>query len=137
MVMSKKWTELSPEEKTIKRKEYRETYEKKHPDRVIEQTKRYKDKYKDRLRLNASTWQKEKGRLNKLKAIEYLGGKCVDCGQKFPPYIYDFHHINPEIKEFSITKIMGRTWEKIIPELDKCVLLCSNCHRTRHHNENY
>lgn len=137
MANSKIWTNLSDEEKRIKRKEYRKRYEEKHPERVIEQRKKYDKKHHDAIRLKASNWQKEKGRLNKLRAIEYLGGKCLDCGNIFPQYIYDFHHLDPTIKEFSITRIMGRTWDKIVPELNKCVLLCANCHRTRHNENNF
>lgn len=135
MGTSKKWLALTPEERRAKRIIYRATYENKYPDRIKESERKYKEKHKDRIRVTASTWQKEKGRINKLKAIEYLGGQCTDCEGKFEPYIYDFHHTDPNVKESSIARIMGRTWEKIVPELDKCVLLCAHCHRTRHHNE--
>ena len=67
----------------------------------------------------------------KIKAIEYKGGKCEDCEKEFPPYIYDFHHLDPKIKEMTWTKMRLRSWKNIQKELDKCVLLCSNCHRTR------
>ncbi len=135
MAYSKIWLSLTPEEKKIKRKEYRKRYEEKHPERALENNRRYREKYKDRLRKQASDWQREKGRMNKLKAIEYLGGKCADCNNVFPPYIYDFHHLDSNEKENTIARIMGRKWENIVPELDKCVLLCSNCHRTRHHKD--
>jgi len=135
MGQSKKWLALTPEERAAKMKVYRATYESKHPDRIKKSEQKYKEKHRDRLRVSASTWQKEKGRINKLKGIEYLGGKCADCGGEFPQYIYDFHHTDPNIKESGIARIMGRTWENIIPELDKCVLLCAHCHRTRHFNE--
>lgn len=135
MAYSKIWLSLTPEEKKIKRKEYQDRYKKKHPNRVIEQRKKYVEKHKNIIRKKASEWQKEKGRINKLKAIKYLGGKCIDCDNVFPPYIYDFHHLDSSEKEASIARIMGRTWKNIIPELDKCILLCSNCHRTRHHKD--
>ena len=73
---------------------------------------------------------------NKDRAIDYLGGKCKDCGNVFlVQAVYDFHHKNPEEKDFCIGNILGRGWEKITPELDKCDLLCANCHRIRHHEE--
>jgi hypothetical protein len=69
----------------------------------------------------------------KLKAIEYLGGKCVDCGECRPiSAIYDFHHKDPTLKDFSIGKNTLK-FESITKELDKCELLCSNCHRIRHY----
>jgi len=70
---------------------------------------------------------------NKERAIEYLGGKCKDCGEVYIKDVYDFHHRNPKEKDFSIGNSLLYKWEKIEPELDKCDLLCSNCHRIRHY----
>jgi NAD-dependent dihydropyrimidine dehydrogenase PreA subunit len=137
MAYSKVWLSLSPEEKKIKRIGYRKKYEELHPEKAVENNKRYRLKYHERLRKQASDWQREKGRKNKLRAIEYLGGHCTDCGNEFPAYIYDFHHLDPTTKEYSITQIMGRKWEGIVPELDKCVLLCANCHRIRQNKEGF
>jgi hypothetical protein len=47
----------------------------------------------------------------------------------------DFHHINPEEKSYDIKSLMGRKWETVRSEIDKCILLCSNCHREEHWNE--
>ncbi len=74
----------------------------------------------------------------KIKAIIYKGSKCTDCSNSYPnqPHvIFDFHHLNPDNKEFSWNKLRLRSWDKIIRELAKCILLCSNCHRIRHHEE--
>jgi 5-methylcytosine-specific restriction endonuclease McrA len=68
----------------------------------------------------------------KQQAIDYLGGKCVDCGLVDDPCVYDFHHLDPSKKDFSFGKRGGISLEKMKPELDKCVLLCSNCHRKKH-----
>jgi hypothetical protein len=72
------------------------------------------------------------GCYSKSKAIIYLGGQCTDCKGSFPNRVYDFHHLDNDKKESGLARIMGRTWDKIKPELDKCVLLCANCHRIRH-----
>lgn len=72
----------------------------------------------------------------KIKAIEYKGSHCMDCTNSHPeqPYvIFDFHHLDPKKKEVGWDKLRLRSWVKITKELDKCVLLCSNCHRIRHH----
>ena len=74
----------------------------------------------------------ERRKETKLKAIEYLGGKCADCGIIDDPCVYDFHHINPSSKEISFGSKRSLSFESIKDELDKCVLLCSNCHRKRH-----
>ncbi len=47
----------------------------------------------------------------------------------------DFHHINPEDKIYAVKDLMVRRWELIQTEIDKCILLCSNCHREEHWNE--
>lgn len=75
----------------------------------------------------------------KVKSIIYKGSKCLDCGISYPnePYvIFDFHHRDPSQKDVDWSKLKLRTEEKILKELDKCDLLCSNCHRKRHHNYN-
>jgi len=69
----------------------------------------------------------------KVKAIEYKGNCCSDCKVKFDrPEVYQFHHLNPGEKDVDWGKLRLRCWEKIIKELDKCVLLCANCHIIRH-----
>jgi len=80
----------------------------------------------------------ERWKLRKIDAIKYKGGSCVDCNVTYPtaPYvIFDFHHLDPTIKDVDWGKLRLRSWDKIVKELDKCVLLCSNCHRIRHHIE--
>ena len=69
----------------------------------------------------------------KIKALEYKGWCCFKCGliDKEFPQIYDFHHIDPRQKDFSISK-SNLTFEKIKKELDKCIVLCANCHRKEH-----
>ena len=69
----------------------------------------------------------------KLEAIEYLGGKCADCGGVVHPQAYDFHHVDPSNKKGKVTQMLRQnSWKTIVEELDKCVLLCANCHRVRH-----
>ena len=66
-------------------------------------------------------------------SFDYKGGKCVICGYDKCTEALDFHHLDPKLKEFGIsTEGKTRSWEKIKKELDKCVLLCSNCHREVH-----
>ncbi len=73
---------------------------------------------------------------NKLKtmAVEYLGGKCLDCGYVGHPVAYDFHHRDPSVKEFQWNVLRKKSWNKIMTELHKCDLLCCICHRLRHIN---
>jgi len=55
---------------------------------------------------------------------------CVDCGGMFPAVCMDFHHARG-VKTFRIADKL-RSKEAILAELEKCDLLCSNCHRIRH-----
>jgi len=69
----------------------------------------------------------------KLLAIEYKGGKCEICGYNKYAGALDFHYRDPLQKEFAIgAKGYTRSLEKIKEELDKCQLLCANCHRELH-----
>ncbi len=68
----------------------------------------------------------------KRSAVEYKGGKCVVCD--YDAYIgaLEFHHIDPKEKDYTIAHKKLYSFEKIKNELDKCILLCSNCHREVH-----
>ena len=74
----------------------------------------------------------------KQKCVTYKEDICFDCREKFPHYIYDFHHLDPKEKDFKISslKSLSMPWTKLKAELDKCVLLCAHCHRHRHHSAN-
>ena len=69
----------------------------------------------------------------KQMAIEYKGGKCSCCGYDRCSMALEFHHTDPSQKDFSLSQD-GHTisWSKVKTELDKCVMLCANCHREEH-----
>ena len=69
----------------------------------------------------------------KLMAVEYMGGQCSKCEYKKCVAALEFHHKDVSKKDFGIS-INGatRSWEKTKAELDKCIMLCSNCHRELH-----
>ena len=75
----------------------------------------------------------------KIMAVEYKGGKCVECNYSKTNSALEFHHIDPKEKDFSLSqKGNCYAWEKVKKELDKCLLFCANCHREVHDeiNEN-
>lgn len=66
-------------------------------------------------------------------AIEYKGGCCSCCGYDKYNGALEFHHIDPKEKDFSLgAKGHCTAWEKVKKELDKCILVCANCHREIH-----
>ena len=72
-----------------------------------------------------------RSRQRKQDIVNYMGNQCYDCGNVFPACVYDCHHLDPTQKDFAISAKLD--WKATEQELDKCVLLCSNCHRIRHH----
>jgi hypothetical protein len=68
----------------------------------------------------------------KQKMIDYKGGKCVICGYNRCSASMHFHHINAADKSFGISDHHAWGFERLKPELDKCVLVCSNCHGELH-----
>ena len=68
----------------------------------------------------------------KTRALKYKGGECQKCGYSRCHASLEFHHIDPSEKEFSWPKMRKRAWVDIKTELDKCDLLCANCHRETH-----
>lgn len=70
----------------------------------------------------------------KLEVIESKGGKCLDCKNIYPHFVYDFHHINDLTKELDWSKMRLVSKSRLNKELENCVLLCANCHRLRHYS---
>lgn len=69
----------------------------------------------------------------KLRAVEYKGGKCSVCSYDRCIAAMEFHHMNPLEKDFSVSKKGACTsWDRVKAELDKCILVCANCHREIH-----
>lgn len=71
-------------------------------------------------------------RQRKIDAVEYKGGACGTCGYNKSIRALGFHHIDPAQKDFTISGNHCRSWESLKKELDKCILLCANCHMELH-----
>lgn len=69
----------------------------------------------------------------KERLVEYAGGKCCKCGYDRCMSALEFHHLDPNEKDFGIGE-RGKTlsFEKMKKEVDKCILVCANCHREIH-----
>lgn len=73
-----------------------------------------------------------RNRTRKQQAVERFGGKCHDCQGVFPQCVFEFHHLDPTQKDVNPSSALTYSEDKIWAELDKCVMLCSNCHKIRH-----
>lgn len=68
----------------------------------------------------------------KEKCLKIKGGECKRCGYSKCSRALTFHHINPATKKFNISGSHSRKWVDIEAELNKCILLCHNCHNEYH-----
>lgn len=80
--------------------------------------------------------QKQRSLLRKIQLINEFGGKCQECGYNKNIAALEFHHINPDEKEFQLD-MRNTSIEKLRIEAAKCKLLCANCHRELHNPEFY
>ena len=98
---------------------------------------RYKN---DPATINRDTYkeQKVRGYSNKWNALQYKGSKCQQCGESRPATLC-FHHRDPSKKEMVLDgrTFANRKWETIKEEVDKCDLLCHNCHHILHYGDSW
>lgn len=91
-------------------------------------SKQYSQRYRDAQFKNQ----------RKLEFCLYKGGCCSECGflaTEETIAAFDFHHLEPSEKEYTPSDMLMLRKEKVFRELDKCILLCSNCHRILHHRQ--
>lgn len=72
-------------------------------------------------------WRKR----TKQRLVEYKGGKCECCGYNRCVEALEFHHLNPSEKDFTISGT-SKAFETLKKEVDKCIMVCSNCHKEIH-----
>ena len=108
-----------------------------HNGRKYDDPTQYKREWNYRNRQQRQEYRDEYIKKRKENLITTKGGRCVKCGIEFDgtnSAIFDFHHINPEEKEFPLNKgtLNKLSMARILNELAKCDLVCSNCHRLIH-----
>ena len=112
-----------PYKDPIKRKEKQQEYSKKY---YADNTQKVKDTTKKTDDTFKRKWKEFKATLS-----------CLECGV-YHPAILDFHHIDPEMKNASVHKLVqAKSYRKALEEVQQCVVLCSNCHRVYHYNERH
>ena len=71
----------------------------------------------------------------KEELVKYKGGKCEICEYDKCIGALDFHHLDPSKKDFAISNSnIYKNLDKLKEEVDKCILVCANCHREIHYN---
>jgi hypothetical protein len=60
---------------------------------------------------------------------------CYDCGQRYPHYVTDFDHRDPATKKGNVSTMVTGSLKLLKEEIDKCDLVCANCHRIRTHGD--
>jgi predicted HNH restriction endonuclease len=106
-------------------------WQKRNRDKRLKIEKTYRDAHREEIR------QKNREKLRSIKQalLDYKGGKCERCGyDKDVPGVYEFHHVDPEVKEFPICGSV-KPLDELKAEVDKCLLVCANCHAEIHHEQ--
>jgi hypothetical protein len=85
-------------------------------------------KYRDKTLMRNA----ERARVTRLKLREYKEARsCSFCSEN--NYVcLDFHHIDPNTKSFQLSSVTTESWETIMDEINKCSLVCKNCHAKIH-----
>lgn len=124
------------------RKKHRES----HKEQRKTQSIQYRESHEKHVRLYRQKYYERGYKLAKKQMIDYKGSKCFKCGYDKCLASLDFHHIDPSQKDFTIcnylrklllknNELREKAWQEIKVELDKCLLLCANCHRELHYEE--
>ncbi len=79
-----------------------------------------------------STNTAQRAKRLRVKALAYKGSKCERCGYDKCSAALEFHHLDPATKDPSFNQLRFWGWDRQQLELDKCILVCSNCHREIH-----
>jgi len=72
-------------------------------------------------------WAERRAWLNAYK----LKRRCADCGYRRHPEALQFDHRDPASKTFVVSRMIGRSWKLILAEIEKCDVVCANCHAIR------
>lgn len=93
------------------------------------QRKHYKDNKEDYRNRSRSRRKERKEWFRKLMVDKF----CIKCGESDIACL-DFHHIDPKTKDDTVSRLLAylRSKERILKEIEKCEVLCANCHRKFH-----
>ena len=95
---------------------------------------------REQVRKNGMKNKRKYYKAKRLRVLAHMGNKCIGCGIEHDGIntpIFDFHHIDPSTKDFSLSSngLDRNGVERVLEEAEKCVILCANCHRLHHHTD--
>ena len=91
-----------------------------------------KRRYADRRAYMVAAVRKRRRKV-RLMAVQHAGGRCSRCGYDKCVEALEFHHLDSSQKDFGISsRGYTRSWARVREEIEKCVLVCANCHRELH-----
>ena len=131
--ISKKYHQENAERMRSVWKKYRDE----NPDKVRAAHKKYREKNSDKVRAAVEKCEEKNRKINQAYIAKEKGISCMDCGateSKGKRKALDLHHRDPSTKEFDVSRYIGCPWETIKDEIEKCDLLCAQCHKKRHNN---
>lgn len=103
------------------------------PERRREHNRRYYDRHKQEHIARVRELKRKQREVVRKFIDEVKDNPCTDCGNRFPPCVMDFDHLDPKQKKFGIASGSTYTVERLKEEIAKCELVCANCHRIRTH----
>lgn len=107
-----------------------------HNGRKYDNPSQYKREWNHRNREARYEYRKDWTHRKKSELIKSLGGKCDKCGLLYDgsnASVFDFHHTDDKKEHgVNLTALARFSFEKIKSEAEKCIILCSNCHRLNH-----
>jgi hypothetical protein len=84
-------------------------------------------------RIRETTRVKKIRKKLKQKGVDFLGGKCSNCGYNKCIASLDFHHPDQSQKDYLFSAKYRGTWRDMKAKIKNCILLCANCHREHHY----
>ena len=109
---------------------------KRYSEAALKKRREYTTGWRARNQERARQYQKEYNKrrtASRRKIIDAAKAKpCKDCGQKYPYYVMDFDHVRGK-KIDCVGHMLSQSLARIVKEISKCDVVCSNCHRKRTH----
>lgn len=121
---------LTPKDKYYRSRSYLSG----HNGRKYDDPTQHKREWNKRNKRQRAEYRKNTRHTRKAFLVVYAGGICTDCEAIYDgtnACMFDFHHIGEKL--FGVSgNVMEKSMDKLRAEVDKCILLCGNCHRKRH-----